>query len=363
MTTDMLMLQKQFCKLLILLVAFTLAQSGCAVAQELDPKKEYTVANIGFYNLENLFDTIVDPDTTKILQDEFTPEGKNAWTGERYRTKLDKLAEVISQIGTDITPDGLAVLGVSEIENREVLEDLVKTEKLKKFGYEIVHFHSPDRRGIDVGLLYQPKYFQVTSTSSIPLVDPENPRFITRDQLLVSGLLDGEEFHFVVAHWPSRRGGQKRSAPRRNFAGQVGRSIVDSIMQVNPKAKIIYMGDLNDDPKDESVRKHLRSGKKPENLEPGELYNPMAKLFDKGIGTLAWRDTWNLFDQLIMTQEVLNHDSKGFWHYRTKVFNKPFLKTPSGNFAGYPFRTFAGGRYQGGYSDHFPVYTILVKEK
>lgn len=350
--------------LLVCLVSLLLSgfYSSSSHGQNLDPTKKYALVNVGFYNLENLFDTIIDPDTTKILRDEFTPGGANNWTYAKYKEKLANLAEVISQMGIDISPDGIAVLGVSEIENRGVLEDLVKTEKLKKFGYEIVHYDSPDRRGVDVGLLYQPKYFQVTSSSSHRLSTPDDPNFISRDQLLVTGLLDGEEIHFMVSHWPSRRGGEKRSAPKRIAAALLGRSIIDSLQAINPKARVIYMGDLNDDPNNESVRKYLCAGKKVEKLALGCLFNTMEDLFDKGIGTLAWRDSWNLFDQMLVTQELLNEQTTGFRYYRSKVFNKPFLIQKSGAFEGYPFRTFSGGAYIGGYSDHFPVYTILVKE-
>jgi len=171
--------------------------------------KQYKVVSIGFYNLENLFDTINDVEN--LISEEFTPEGPKKWTQERYHEKLDHMAYVISKISTDITPDGVAILGVSEIENKGVLEDLVKDPQIKDRNYKIVHYDSPDRRGVDVGLLYQPKYFEVISTNSHTLTLPNDSNFRSRDQLVVTGNLDGEIIHVIVNHWPSRSGGEKKA--------------------------------------------------------------------------------------------------------------------------------------------------------
>ena len=212
-----------------------------SLAQKSDTKKDYAIEGIGFYNLENLFDTIIDTDTNKILQDDFTPKGSKKWNTQKYYDKMGKMAGVISELGTEVIPYGLAIIGVSEIENKSVLEDLVKEEKLKDRNYQIVHYESPDRRGIDVGLLYNPKHFKVISSKSFIVPDTT---FFTRDQLLVSGKLDGELIHIIVAHWPSRRGGEKRSSPRRAVAADLARSIVDSLQKNDPNAKIFFMGDL-----------------------------------------------------------------------------------------------------------------------
>jgi len=325
-----------------------------------EEKKEYLVSGIGFYNLENLFDTIIDKDTNKILQDDFTPKGKKGWTSKRYEEKLVQMSKVISEIGLDVTPDGLAILGVSEVENKTVLEDLAKTEKLKNRNYKVAHYDSPDRRGIDVGLLYNPKYFKVSSSKSFSLRSIDTT-FYTRDQLLVSGFLNGEKVHVIVAHWPSRRGGEKRSKPRRASAAKLGRMIIDSLQADDPNAKVIYMGDLNDDPVDASVKSHLKGLGSEKNLQEGDLFNPWESYYKKGIGTLAYRDTWNLFDQILVTQSLLGKDYSSFKMYKTKIFNKAYLKNSTGRYKGYPFRTFAGGAYTGGYSDHFPVYMFLIK--
>ena len=335
---------------------------GWSHAQQLAKDKEYNVLGIGFYNLENLFDTI---NTDGVRDTEFTPEGTKSWDTHRYNTKLERMAKVISDLGTDVTPDGIAVLGVCEIENRSVLEDLVAMPAIKKRNYQIIHYDSPDRRGIDVALLYQEKYFAPTSSASIPLVMKEDTSFITRDLLLASGKLDGEEFHFMVSHWPSRRGGEAKSRPKRIAAAQLGKRIIDSLYNSNPQAKMVYMGDLNDDPVNPSIKKHLNAKGDMTDLRVGDLYNPMEKLYKQGIGTLAWRDNWNLFDQLICTSNLIEtgNDFSTYKLYKARVFNQPYLKQSKGNFKGYPFRTFVGPNWLNGYSDHFPVYLLLIKEK
>lgn len=352
-------------KNLLLLTVLVVVIGFSTSAQQLEEGKNYNVICVGFYNLENLFDTIVDPDPNKILQDEFTPEGKNHFTSERYHQKLENLSKVLSEIGTETTPDGLAVIGVAEIENREVLEDLVAMPKLKDRNYQIVHYHSPDRRGIDVALLYQEKYFVPDTSFSYRLVDPADSGFITRDQLLVSGKLDGEDFNFMVAHWPSRRGGQKRSEPKRMMAAELGKHVMDSIQTADPSAKIIYMGDLNDDPTSKSLKKVIGAEGKLKDVEPGGYFNPMEDLFLKGIGTLAWRDNWNLFDQMICNEKLVEEgsDFSSYKYFNAKVYNAAYLKQTSGSFKGYPLRSYVGGVWQGGYSDHFPVYLYLIKQR
>jgi len=331
----------------------------------INAQKEYEVACIGFYNLENLFDTLVDPNPDLILQEDFTPEGKKNWNSWKYKEKMGNMAKVISELGLESTPDGAAVLGVCEIENRSVLEDLVKEDAIKDRNYQIVHYDSPDYRGIDVGFLYQPKYFKVTSSKSYTLKMDDNPKFTTRDELLVTGELLGERIHFIVNHWSSRRGGEKASSPKREAAAALALSIMDSIRKAEPGAKIILMGDLNDDPKSKSIAKVLKPQTKIEKVTDGDLYNPMAVLHNKGIGTLAHRDIWSLFDQMIMTSALIDQSKKfeTFGYYNVKVFNKDYLINKEGNFDGYPYRTYGGPNYLGGYSDHFPVYLFLLREK
>ncbi len=343
----------QFLLILPILV-FTL--SGL-YSQEND--QEYFIACIGYYNLENLFDTIDSPD---IEDFEFTPQGDARWDHEKYQKKLQNLASVISQIGKDVTPDGLVILGFSEVENRDVVEDLVKTKQLTDAGYKIIHHDSPDRRGIDVGFIYKPDYFLPVTINAVPLIVEDNEDFVTRDQLVVTGKLAGEEISLIVMHWPSRRGGEKRSKPYRAAAADLCRHIVDSLLSINPEAKIITLGDFNDNPKDESIKHHLKTSGKVDNLKGHELYNPMEGIYKKGIGTTAWRDSWSLFDQMMVSKALTGKDYTTLKLYKTFVFNKDFLEQPEGRYKGYPWRTYAGGIYLGGYSDHYPVYMYLIKE-
>jgi predicted extracellular nuclease len=317
---------------------------------------------IAFYNLENLFDTI---DAENVLDEDFTPEGLNKWTSDKYRIKIDRLAEAISRLGEDEgIKGGPAVIGVSEIENRNVLEDLIANERLKNSNYQIVHYDSPDLRGVDVALLYQPRFFRVTSSSSpeLKIFDETNARVYTRDQLVVTGQFDGEKISIIVNHWPSRSSGESVTRPRRNEAAALTRRLVDSLMAEDRNAKVVVMGDLNDDPVNESLRKYLRAGEDPLKLKEGELYNTMYPLFRKGIGSLYYRDGLNLFDQIIVTPAFLGKDYSTYKYYKARVFNKSFLTQPDGQYKDYPFRTYVGPTFQGGYSDHFPVYILIVRE-
>ena len=325
-------------------------------------EKQYKVACVGFYNVENLFDTVDDPNKR---DEEFLPAGDRRWTNEVYQDKLKNLARVVSELGTELTPDGVAILGVSEIENRKVLEDLVQQPAIAKRNYQIVHYDSPDERGIDVGLIYQPKYFTVTGSRAIPLViydEADGERNFTRDILHVSGLLDGEPLHVLVNHWPSRRGGEKRSQPGRNAGAMVCKTVKDSLQSLDPNAKVIIMGDLNDDPTSPSVKQVLAAKSKVKDTKPGDVFNPMYSFYKKGIGSNAWRDAWSLFDQVIVSYGLVNKKAAGYRFHKAVVYNKPYLIQRTGQYKGYPFRTFDFDNYIGGYSDHFPAYVFLVKE-
>jgi len=325
-------------------------------------KPEYKISAIGFYNLENLFDTIDAPD---IWDEEFTPEGTKVWNSKKYHEKLERMADVISQIATKKSKDGLAILGVAEVENRSVLQDLVKQPAIANRRYNIIHFDSDDFRGIDVALLYQPKYFTPKSAKSIPvaLYTGKEKKF-TRDILYVSGLMDGELIHILVNHWPSRRGGEATTSPWRQQAAAVDKKIVDSLTALDPMAKVIIMGDLNDNPNNPSVKKVLKAKRKIKKVKSVDnMFNPMENFFRKGNGTTAYKDSWSLFDQIILSKGWLPKDQDGFRFYKAKIFNKSFLVQKKGHFKGYPKRTFAGGEFIHGYSDHFPVYIYVVKRK
>lgn len=321
----------------------------------------YKTAIIAFYNFENLYDTINQID---VQDDEFTPTGTKNYTPAVYNEKLTHLSRVISEIGIEVNPDGPAILGVAEIENRSVLEDFANQPAVKSRNYQIAHYDSKDERGVDVALFYNPKYFRVIKSRAL-YVNMGNieDKGATRDVLWVNGLLSGEEVNIFVAHWPSRRGGEEVSAAKRAAAAATARKyIIDTLLQNNPNAKIVYMGDLNDDPISPSVTKHLKANGNLKKLKPDELYNPFYDYFKNGIGTLAYNDSWNLFDQIIVSQGWLNKNQNGFFFQKAMIFNRPYLTSTTGNFKGYPHRTYVGDTYVGGYSDHFPTYLIFYKK-
>lgn len=324
-------------------------------------KKTYNIRTIAFYNVENLFDTTND---SLIFDDDRTPEGKDQWTPKRYRKKVEHISKVLSEIGMEHTQTSPEIIGLCEVENIKVLEDLVSHPYLSNKGYGIVHFDSPDERGIDVALLYKKAIFLPTSFKShrLLLFNDEGERDYTRDQLVVGGLLDDEQIHFIINHWPSRSGGEARSKPNRLAAAKLNKKIIDSLQKHEDSPKIISMGDLNDDPTDDSLKKVLRTKGEKEGLEESELYNPMEKLYKKGAGTLAYRDQWNLFDQLFFTANLMNTEDSRYRFWKAGIFKPSYLINAKGKYKGYPYRTYAGGNYTGGYSDHFPVYIYLVKE-
>ncbi|GAA4109386.1 endonuclease [Aquimarina addita] len=326
-------------------------------------KKTYKINTIAFYNLENLFDTEDDPIT---YDNDRTPDGKDHWTVPLYKDKLKHMAAVISKIGSDITKNAPALLGVAEIENRKVLEDLINEPILLPKDYGIIHYDSPDRRGIDVGLLYQKTLFKPTQSKVHELLlydlKDTNKRIYTRDQLVVSGYLDGDLIHLIVNHWPSRSGGEARSRYKREKAAALNATIIDSIFDINPYAKIITMGDLNDNPDNNSVKKILAAKSEKQQVHLKGLYNPMYTLAKKGLGSLAWNDSWHLFDQIIVSKSLLGKDYTSYRFYKAGIYNQSYLTNVRGKYKGYPYRSYAGGIYTGGYSDHFPVYVYLIKE-
>lgn len=343
----------------IQLIIFFLSAFFIINAQE---KKKFKIHTVAFYNLENLFDTIND--TTKF--DEASPimEMKSG-REEAYKKKVHNMAKVIADIGTDEAKNSPAILGVSEVENRSVLEDLVNDSLLLEKDYGIVHFDSPDARGIDVGLLYQKAIFQPINSSKHELKiydDITKERVYTRDQLLVSGKLDGDLIHVIVSHWPSRSGGEARSRSKREAAARLNKHIIDSLQSIDPYAKIFTMGDLNDDPINGSLKKILKAEKDREKVSLKGIYNPYENLYKKGLGTTAYRDAWSLFDQILISQPLLDKDFSSYRFYKANIYNKYYLTTKAGRWKGYPFRSFADGGFTDGFSDHFPVYVFVIKE-
>ncbi|WP_333693412.1 endonuclease/exonuclease/phosphatase family protein [Flavobacterium sp.] len=332
----------------------------CSINEAVAQNKKFKVHTVAFYNLENLFDTKDDP---KINDEEYTPA--QGWTDAKYQQKLRNLERVISEIGTsEQQSNAPVILGVCEIENRDVLEDLIKMPKLAAKDYGIVHYDSPDGRGIDVGFLYQKKHFTPTSSINIPLmitnVDGSGKRVYTRDQLLVTGYLDGEEMHFIINHWPSRSGGEKRSSPYREAAGRLNRKIMDSLIAINPNAKIMTMGDLNDGAYNKSVKVGIGAKlKKSELKEPRDIYNPFEQMAKDGHATLFYRDSGDIFDQIMVSEQYISEDFSSFRYWKAGIYNKPYMIQQTGQYKGYPLRNSPS---EPGFSDHFPVYVYIIKE-
>jgi hypothetical protein len=326
-------------------------------------EKRFKIHTVAFYNLENLFDTINDP----LKYDEASPIMElKANRSEVYKKKIKNMARVVANIGSDMSNNSPAVIGVCEIENRDVLEDLVNDPLLLAKDYGIIHFEGPDRRSIDVALLYQKALFKPIDSSSHELIiydDLTRKRVYTRDQLLVTGKLDGDLIHVIVNHWPSRSGGEARSRSKRVGAAKLNKRIIDSLQSIDPYAKILTMGDLNDDPTNDSVKEALKAKKEKEDVPLKGIYNPFEKMFtDKGYGTTAYRDAWSLFDQIMVTQPLIEEDYSSFRFWKAGIYNKAYLTNKRGRYEGYPFRSFADGGFTDGFSDHFPVYVYLIRE-
>lgn len=345
------MIFKKFNSIKTLFLAFLIAITFQACGQK--PGAERMV--IAFYNIENLFDTIDDPNTDDA---QFLPEGFYEWTSDRYTAKLSNMANAIAGIGAGVCTDGPDIVGLAEVENLSVLEDLIKTPPLDKSGYQIVHYDSPDKRGIDVALLYKPDAFKVINSTSNRLLIPGMPDFFTRNQLVVSGELDGEHINLMVNHWPSRRSGPEY----RIAAARLSLHLSDSLNRVQKNAKTIIMGDLNDDPADSSVFVVLGAKGNKDLVKKQELFNPMWEIHNDGFGSLEYRGNWNLFDQIIISKSLLSQKGKGWKFEKAAIHSVSLLKEQTGKYAGNPWRTFVGKKYLGGFSDHLPVYIVLEKK-
>ena len=324
-------------------------------------KNQYKVSLIGFYNCENFYDTVNNP---KVNDEEFLPGSERQYNTHIYLDKVGRLSDVISQMGTDINPDGLAILGVAEIENDTVLNDLIHSKNLKERKLKFEHYDSPDLRGVDVGLIYNPKYFKVLFSAPffVQLPGGSKDSWTTRDVLYVKGILDGDTVHVFVNHWPSRTGGEERSIPARAAAAGVVKKRVDSLMAITPHTKIIIMGDLNDDPVSPSLTKVIGAVGKIDQVKENGIYNPWVEMYKRGIGTSPYQDAWGLFDQVLVSGAWLNKEQPGYFYHKAVIFNKEFMVQKTGKYRGYSKRTWDGTTYNYGYSDHFPVYVMMVKK-
>ena len=324
-------------------------------------QKPYKVV---FYNFENLFDTINEPG---VLDDEFTPDAPKRWNTAKYTRKLANLERVLFDIAA-ADKEFPIVIGVSEVENRSVMEDVIAQPKLAAGNYRIVHFDSPDARGVDVAFYYRPDVFKLEGSAAIPYVMPGMPDFKTRDFVTMWGTIDREPFFFLVSHWPSRLGGKEASASKRMNAATQIRHIVDSVTAANPATKVVVMGDLNDDATDRSIVEGLRAKGRLEEVGQGDMFNPFIGVFKAGYGSLAYQDEWNLFDNIIVSENLATgstgelrlqpvRDSK----FYGGIFRRPYMIQKEGQYKGYPLRAFVGNDFQGGFSDHLPVYIYIAK--
>ncbi len=338
-------------KKLFVLVSLLMLVAIIAQAQFKKSPKHYSVA---FYNLENLFDTIHDTGKNDY---EYLPSAAKEWNTEKYFSKLNNLSRVLSELSRDKVKQGPAVIGVAEIENRRVLDDLVAQPLLAPSKYEIVHYEGPDKRGVDCALLYDPAQYKVSS-SKLVLSEPfeGDTTHQTRGFLIVNGKLAGDKMCFIVNHWPSRGAAE----PVRIHAAKQVRALVDSLERTDKKLKIIVMGDMNDDPMDKSMLA-LGAKKYPNEVGKGDMYSPFWEVLeDKGVGTLLYRGKWNLFDQILVNPNMLN-SKKGLKYNDNEVFMREYLFEQEGKYKGSPLRTHAGNKWLNGYSDHLPTIIYLKK--
>lgn len=327
-------------------------------------QKKFAAYAVGFYNQENLFDTCHDEGKRDY---DFLPSGSYRWNGLKYTHKLHNMAKALADMGTDMLPNvGCAVIGLSEVENKKVLDDLTAQEPLRTRGYKYVHIEGPDSRGIDCALLYNPALFTVKDTALyryVPAADMDKD-FKTRGFLTVNGEMAGEPLTVIVCHWPSRFSG----SPFREHAAAQVKAIKDSLLRVNPAVKVLVMGDMNDDPTNKSMKDVLAAKGNVKDVKDGDMYNPWYNLLVKeGTGTLFYSGSWNLFDQIVMTPNLVNRDGRKDFStlkfFKNQIFRRDYLFNSEGKYKGTPKRTHAGGIWLDGYSDHLPVVIYLVKEQ
>ncbi|MDP2454989.1 MULTISPECIES: endonuclease [unclassified Kaistella] len=370
------------------------------------------VATIGFMNVENLWDTIASADyidgtkdvsnpafhrsvpldslkyleitedyrgewrdellkgkkvvRKQTLADDFTYNSAKNWNTKNYNIKIANQAKVISEMGAQYTKTAPVIVGLIEVENRQVIEDLIKHPLLAKYDYGIIHYNSYDARGIDVAIIYQKRRFTPSNSlkKEIKIYDDNGKRAYTRDIVVATGFLDNEKVAIFMNHWPARSGGEARSLPRRNAAAKVLKQQMDSVRLKDPSTKLFAMGDFNDDPVNTSLKNILQAVGSPKELSPEKPYlNLMYPLFKKGVASLAYQDAPNLFDQIIVSGNLISDSvGKEYSVYKTEVFAPPYLITREGPWKNYPLRSWSGDTFTGGYSDHFPAFVVVQRE-
>lgn len=303
----------------------------------------------------------------QILAEDFTANSPKRWGTKYYNQKLANESKVISELGRQYTNDSPVICGLIEVENRQVIQDLIKQPALAKSNYGIVHYNSYDARGIDIAIIYQKNRFTVQDsyTKEIKVYNEDGKRQYTRDVLVVIGLLDGEKIAVFMNHWPSRSGGEAASQARRNAAAAVLKTEMDKLSAEHPGIKLISMGDYNDDPVSPSLKKHLGAVGDPSELsDKTPYYNLMYKLYKAGVASLAYRDAPNLFDQIIVSKNLYSIEkiTPTYSVFKAEIFAPSYLVNKDGQYKGYPFRSWNGDQFTGGYSDHFPAVSVLQKE-
>lgn len=317
---------------------------------------------VGFYNVENLF----HPSDDSLHADEdFTPTGLYHWSYKKYYRKISNVAKVLIAMGEANPP---LLMGVAEIENDLVLRDLCYRSPLKKFGYKYIHHESPDRRGIDVALLYRKDYVQIDTERAVPVVFPFSPQSKNRDVLYVKALIDNTiPLHIFVNHWTSRYSGYAATIPKRNYYAQVVRNLVDSILYVDKTANIIIVGDFNDYATDPSLDEVLHACPIESRHPPDTLYNLMYgfETASGNVGSHKHEDFWGCLDQIIVSNDLLsNRCGLEIVGKEAHIFNASFLLVPDEKYGGYKtYRTFLGPRYIGGFADHLPVFVKLTRKR
>ncbi|KAA9345784.1 endonuclease/exonuclease/phosphatase family protein [Adhaeribacter soli] len=339
----------KFAASLILAAALAGCQKSPTAKSAAQAPKEVSVA---FYNLENLFDTEDDPNKD---DQEFLPTSDLQWTPERYKKKLANMASVIQNLGD---ADGPELLGVCEIENRKVLVDLAAQPVLSDRNYEVIHFEGPDERSIDVALLYKADVFKVLEQKAIPVTLP-NSKDKTRDILQVKGILAGDTVTVLVNHWPSKRGGAEESDPKRQAVADLVRRTVDAEMIRNPKAKVLLMGDFNDTPDSKAIAETLNAVNNTQPEPARQLYNAFAPFAEQKKGSYNYKGNWDMIDQMMLSKSLLTKKGLHYVPNSATIYQEDRILEQEGKFKGTPFRTYAGKKYLGGYSDHLPIYINL----
>ncbi|MFR9669143.1 MAG: endonuclease/exonuclease/phosphatase family protein [Rikenellaceae bacterium] len=316
---------------------------------------------IASYNVENLFDTINNPTTKDRV---FTPRGKNRWSGEHYRAKIENIGAVINGIAKE-SGDFPAIITLCEVENRSVVEDLVQSSGFCGVEHGVIHYDSPDERGCDVAIIYRPSLFEVKGSRNI--LSASNTS--TRDILTVWGKLLGEDIFIIALHLPSRMGGVEKSQHLRDASARQIRGVIDSLQTREPLTNIIVMGDFNDNATDNSIVNIIRAKASRERLKEGEMFNPFNELEKLGYGTTAYKDEWCMYDNIIVSQGLLNNNGLHLLNSQVDttlygtVYRPDYLISSQGRFRGYPLRAISNGRFQGGYSDHLPIYIQVSSPK